>query len=225
MENTGLQDETRHKLIEAAGEVFAEAGYQNATVRDICARAGANVAAVNYHFGDKLGLYTELLKTAAGASEVPNIENTLQAPTPEEALRRFLHAMFRQMTRADRPSWYMKVMAHEIAQPTQALPAVVKHVIKPKAQVLCSIVGRLIDRPPMDPKTRRCAHSIMGQVMHYMHARPVITLLWPDFKSTPMEEVAEHVTEFSLEALKGIRLRARPAVVRKTAAAGKRRSK
>jgi TetR/AcrR family transcriptional regulator, regulator of cefoperazone and chloramphenicol sensitivity len=205
--NTTLQDETRNKLIEAAGEVFADAGYQNATVREICARAGANVASVNYHFGDKLGLYTELLKTAAGAGEVPAIEHTLDAPTPEEALRRFLHAMFRQMSRADRPSWYMKVMAHEIAQPTEALPAVVKHVIKPKAQVLCSIVGRLIDRPPLDPKTRRCAHSIMGQVMHYLHARPVITLLWPDFKSTPIEEVADHITEFSLEALKGIRLK------------------
>lgn len=225
MENANLQDETRHKLIEAAGEVFAEAGYQNATVREICARAGANVAAVNYHFGDKLGLYTELLKTAAGAGEVPAIEHTLRAPTPEEALRRFLHAMFQQMTRADRPSWYMKVMAHEIAQPTEALPAVVKHVIKPKAQVLCSIVGRLIGRPAMDPKTRRCAHSIMGQVMHYKHARPVIALLWPDFKSTPIEEVADHVTEFSLEALKGIRLKARQAVARKTAAARKRRSK
>lgn len=218
MESTSLQDETRHKLIEAAGEVFAEAGYQNATVREICARAGANVAAVNYHFGDKLGLYTELLKTAAGAGEVPAIENVLRAATPEEALRRFLLAMFQQMTRADRPSWYMKVMSHEIAQPTKALPAVVRHVIKPKAQVLCSIVGRLIDRPALDPKTRRCAHSIMGQVMHYMHARPVITLLWPDFKSTPIEEVADHVTEFSLEALKGIRLKSGPA-------ARKRRSK
>jgi hypothetical protein len=79
----------------------------------------------------------------------------------------------------------------------------------------------------MDPKTRRCAHSIIGQVMHYIHARPVISLLWPDFKTTPraIEEVAEHITEFSLEALKGIRLKARPAVARKTAAARKRRLK
>ena len=43
---------TRDKLIEAAGHVFAERGYRAATIRDICRRAGANVAAVNYTFGD-----------------------------------------------------------------------------------------------------------------------------------------------------------------------------
>ena len=47
---------TRLQLIEAAGEVFAEMGFQNATVREICRRAGANVAAVNYHFQSKEAL-------------------------------------------------------------------------------------------------------------------------------------------------------------------------
>jgi len=55
---------TREKLIEAAGQVFAERGFQEATVREICSRAGTNGAAVNYHFGDKLGLYTEVLRSS-----------------------------------------------------------------------------------------------------------------------------------------------------------------
>ena len=53
-------DNTRTRLLKAAAEVFAEHGYENATVRQICTRAGANVALVNYHFGDKLELYTEV---------------------------------------------------------------------------------------------------------------------------------------------------------------------
>ena len=55
-------EETRRQLLEAAGAVFAEVGFRDATVREICKRAGANVAAVNYHFGDKETLYLEVLR-------------------------------------------------------------------------------------------------------------------------------------------------------------------
>ncbi len=200
-------DETRQKLIAAAGEVFAETGFQSATVRDICARAGANIAAVNYHFGDKLGLYTEFLKCSAEENEGPILQSAFNAPDPEEALRRFLHGMFRLMCQGGAPSIYVRVMTHELAQPSPALPVVFEHVIKPKARVLYGIVGRIIGLPPDHSQTRMCVHSIIGQVVHYVHSRSVIELAWPGFSMTPkmVERIADHVTEFSLIALKGIR--------------------
>ena len=52
-----MQDDpeaTQLKLLEAAGRVFAEKGFQKATVREIVKAAGLrNIAAVNYYFGDK----------------------------------------------------------------------------------------------------------------------------------------------------------------------------
>ena len=66
-ENAGPNPaETRRQLLEAAGAVFAEVGFRNATVREICRHAGANIAAVNYHFGDKETLYAEVLRYAQG---------------------------------------------------------------------------------------------------------------------------------------------------------------
>ena len=59
--------ETRERLLRTAARLFADRGFKKVTVRDICRTARANVAAVNYHFGDKLGLYREVLQLAAEA--------------------------------------------------------------------------------------------------------------------------------------------------------------
>src|SRR5580658_4493065 len=86
---------TRARLIESAGHVFAEHGFQAATVRDICTRAGANIAAVNYHFRDKAGLYLAVLRHSmtAGASHPEPRDAAALAETPEEALRLMIAAM------------------------------------------------------------------------------------------------------------------------------------
>src|SRR4029079_14401871 len=56
--------ETRERVLDAAMRLFAARGFQHVTVREICAAAEANVAAVNYHFCDKLELYKDVLARA-----------------------------------------------------------------------------------------------------------------------------------------------------------------
>src|ERR1700683_3182024 len=83
-----LPDGTRTKLLDAAGHVFADFGYQAATVREICARAGVNIALVNYYFGDKLELYTEVLRHSIGASRNGIIKKAIgSTASPAEGLR------------------------------------------------------------------------------------------------------------------------------------------
>src|SRR5687768_14001299 len=56
--------QTKQQLLEVAGRVFAERGHARATSKEICQRAKANIAAVNYHFGGKDGLYAAVLEEA-----------------------------------------------------------------------------------------------------------------------------------------------------------------
>src|SRR5580704_6501338 len=79
-------DPTRDKLLDVAGRIFADRGYRAATIREICIAAGANVAAVNYHFGDKLGLYTEAVHTSLRAAELEAMTNALDQQAPPETI-------------------------------------------------------------------------------------------------------------------------------------------
>jgi AcrR family transcriptional regulator len=53
--------DTRRRLLQAAEHLFIERGYEALSLRQITAQAGANLAAVNYHFGSKDAMLRELL--------------------------------------------------------------------------------------------------------------------------------------------------------------------
>jgi AcrR family transcriptional regulator len=197
-------DRTRTKLLDAAGEVFAEAGYYDATVRQICARAGANVAAVNYHFRDKLGLYTEVLRQAVGAVQNEAIRKALDDDAaPEEVLRQAIRAMFQKMCGADRPDLRFGLMAHELAHPTPAMSRVIDEAIRPIYSRLREIIGTILRLPSDNETTRLCTISVVGQIVHYAHARPVLAQLWPELTMTPaqVDQIADHIAAFSLAYL------------------------
>ncbi len=206
---TDHPDPTRARLIDAARLVFAEHGFQAATIRDICTRANANVAAVNYHFRDKAGLYLAVLRHSMGAAGMPEPrEAALRAATPEEALRLMISAMLRRMqNQSTGPACHFRIMLHELAQPTEALPRVVEEIIGPNYNAMREILSRLLGKPPDHDLTRMCAHSIIGQVVHYAHAGPVIGLLWPDLKMTSerLDTIATHIGDFSLYAIKQLK--------------------
>ena len=85
---------TQERLLEAAGQIFADVGYRAATVRQICQKAGANVAAVNYYFGDKEGLYLAVLRSVprAHAEKYPPVRNRELSARERLRVRRPLRA-------------------------------------------------------------------------------------------------------------------------------------
>jgi len=208
MERTGAdptRTETRQRLLEAAGEVFAARGFRAATVREICQRAQANLAAVNYHFGDKERLYTAVLQYTFHCAEPLPLDLGLSGEASvEERLRAFIRSHLFSLFAEGRPAWHRKLIAREMAEPTQALETVVDQTIRPEAELLMAIVRDVLGPDAHPQRVWQCASSIIGQCLFYYHTRPVITWLDPKQTFTPeaLAQLVDHITHFSLAALR-----------------------
>ncbi|HQL53649.1 MAG: CerR family C-terminal domain-containing protein [Phycisphaerae bacterium] len=199
------QPATRQRLLDAAGEVFAERGFRLATVRDICQRAGANIAAINYHFRDKEGLYAAVLRDAHQAAHEkypPTLGLTAHA-TPEERLRAFVRSLLARMLDLGRPAWHGLLMAREMLEPTAAFDTFITDSIRPRYRLLAEIVRDLCPAADSDEKRNLLANSIVGQCLHYHHARHLLARLLPGQRwPTDVDRLTDHIVRFSLAALK-----------------------
>jgi AcrR family transcriptional regulator len=201
------QDMTREKLIEAAGTVFAERGYRAATIREICRRAGANVAAVNYTFGDKMGLYTEVLRHSVRAAKTAAMTAALDASrTPEDVIRGVIRARLMSLCQESRPDWSVRLVMHEFSHPTAAMGRVVDEGMRPIYERVRKAVGDIIGLPPDHETTLLSVNSIVGQILFYTFSRPVLARLQPELKLTPakLDRIADHIADFSLAYLKKV---------------------
>lgn len=212
MANPGLDSaaphaDTRQRLLDAAGEIFAERGFHDATIREICQRAGANVAAVNYHFRDKEGLYSAVLKYAQDQAMARRpIDPAAASGDPRAALHAFVRAFMLRIYDAGRHAWHGRLLAREMVEPTGALDVLVEQNIRPQAAVLQEIVGALLGPGATAEQVRACAVSIVGQCLYYHNCRPVIERLFPDLRYDPptIDRLAHHITEFSLGGVRAI---------------------
>ncbi len=195
---------TRQRLLDVAGGVFAEHGFRRATVREICKLAGANVASIHYHFGDKDGLYHAVLRSAFEAVEARHPRGALKGIDPEEELHLFVLAFLRKIYSGGVPTWLMQIMSREMFEPTGALETLVQAVHRPTFEHLSGIVRRLGPRGMRRDTVLRCAQSVIAQCVFYRHAQPVLRVMGHPEPTTPaqIERLARHVTRFSIAGIR-----------------------
>lgn len=196
---------TRQRILEAAGEVFSEHGFRQATIRDICGRAGVNIAAINYHFQDKDNLYIETMRYWKNIAfdKYPRELGTTGSDPPEERLKGFIRSFVFRILDTGIESRFGRLMAREFAEPTAALDIIVEEVARPMFQTLTTVVGNIVGQEPASNNTLYCCASIVGQCLYFLYARPVLSRLVGEDKvgSMDMEDIADHICRFSLAAL------------------------
>lgn len=199
-------EDTKRRLIEAAGEVFAEEGYHGATVRQIIARADTNLGAINYHFGDKAGLYQSVLRCAC-----QTMSSNFFGRPPEDAsvcaesrLRDFVTAMVRDALRADVPHWMPRLMQREKAAPTALYVEYIENEVCPLYRKLPAILAELLGLPIEHPRVMLHAFGVIGQINFYRYERSMVNRVDPEFFDQPdvANRLAEHITRSCLGALR-----------------------
>jgi AcrR family transcriptional regulator len=202
VKDNAASQETRRKLIDAAGQVFAERGLHAATLQEITDRAGVNKAAVNYHFRDKYELYAAVVRHCLSFTDSGSGPQE-RSGSPADRLRALITRIMKDILDPAKPPWRAAIINHELAQPTAALDAVMEEVIAPRSRLQRDIVRRILGPRASEEKVARVTLSIVSQCLIYLHDRRIMARLHPILAQdhSKPEEIARHIAEFSLAAL------------------------
>jgi AcrR family transcriptional regulator len=197
-------DTTRERIIDAAGEIFAQRGFESTTVRDICQAAGANVAAVNYYFGDKQRLYIEaVVRAHRWRMDRAKLPEWSAGTSPDEKLADFIATFIRRVRTGPDDTWHTRLIMREIAHPSEACAELVQSSIRPQFEILIGILREMRPDTTDENTLHLTAFSIVGQCLFYHFADPVVrNLLCADeYNGLHVDKLAEHISSFSLAAL------------------------
>ncbi len=207
MEDKKQSKATRERLIEAAGELFAEKGFKETTVREICDKAKANLAAVNYYFRDKERLYQEVLYIVVSKMGDKSFLDIMDGPSTSSRDKIYLFVWKFLARRFDpqAPAWHFELIARQMVESPESLKSIVSDNIRTHHQVLYNIVSEFLG-PGASPDTvHKCILSIFGQNLIYVMMHHPHSPIPDDFKveMTPaeIEERANHIADFSIAGL------------------------
>jgi TetR/AcrR family transcriptional regulator, regulator of cefoperazone and chloramphenicol sensitivity len=167
---------TRTSIIKAAAHLFAEKGFEGASVRDIVTRARVNQAAIHYHFKGKDGLYLEVLKTAFErlTSDSGFDAERLKALSREEALRSFIHQQLRPLLFRDELSRYIRMFSWESAHPSKVFLKFMTQNPVGYVSAAVELVRRFLPDGMSDRLAMCAAIWLMGQCGIFVRSREML---------------------------------------------------
>lgn len=207
-EKCGKPVATRRRLLEAASRIFANKGFRDTTIAEICSRAEANIAAVNYHFNDKETLYRESWRYAY--RESVNKYNFDEAVHAEDSVQDWLRAFLKSIVVRilDPECVEFDIIAHEMSNPTGLLEEILEEEINPHREIIKQFIRDVLGPDVSEQTVRFCHISIMGQCFHLlMHNRASDRIKKSKFECLRFDEVdayLDHLVTFSLAGLAAV---------------------
>ena len=204
-------DNTRERLLDQAERLFAMKGFEAVSVREITGAAGSNLAAVNYHFGNKMNLYMQVFRERwvkrtrrirqsfarrLADKTTPNIEEVIHAMA-----RAFLDGPLNDEERR----YHVMLMQRELAQPTEALKMVVEEVMRPNQEDLAELIRPRLPERVDEERLRLCILSIIGVTIYFTFARPTVSMIINrEYDEGFKNMLIEHIASFALNGINAL---------------------
>jgi AcrR family transcriptional regulator len=203
-----LNSSAQHRLLDAAERLFADHGFDATSVRDITKNADCNVAAVNYHFGNKENLYTEVFRrrmTALRDARLAGIQvvmaQTQAQPTLEELLRTFATAFLEPLIDQTDGRTFMKLMVREMSDPRLPRKMFVDELAGPTFTALGQSIRKLCPSLKRE-KTLLSIISLIGQLVHVIHINEIVDMEQFVGAAPGLTEMVEHIVDFSAAGIR-----------------------
>jgi len=204
VKNNASAQETRRRLLEAAGEVFADRGLHNTTIRQITQRAGVSIAAVNYHFKDKLELYAALIRHVVEVHAPRCVPPELPNATAEQRLRHFISHFMQRVLEQEGEPWKRTLLSRELIQPTPSFDCLLDGFMWPMRARLYPLVREVAGARASEKYVTLTVNSIFGQCLYYSQNAEVIRRLDPSLLGSPHSAavIAKHIADLTLAAIR-----------------------
>lgn len=196
---------TRKQILQAAGELFATTGYAETTNKAIAALAQVDLASINYHFGNRSGLYQSVLAEAHHRLiNVADLQQLAKSELPPPSKLNVLIEQLVQLAMSEPQPWHLRVLAREVLTPTSHLQALVQNEALPKMVLIKRVFSEITAIPADDPALTRCLLSVGAPcLMLLVGGRSLPGALQEVFLMSP-QAIANHLYHFALGGLQAI---------------------
>lgn len=167
--------ETRKRLLDVGIEAFAHTGFEGVGTRELADRAGVNLSAIRYHFGDKKGLYRAVIQRISdGIRErvspfIDEVRDRAERPdiSREELIAllcQLITSFAAQLLGSGIPDTWARLVTREQVHPSDAFP-IMYRVFRLLIDAAALVVGKLIGEEQDSERVRISVMTIVGHAL------------------------------------------------------------
>jgi AcrR family transcriptional regulator len=175
--------ETRTRILDAAEELFMLHGFEGTSMRLLTAKAGVNLAAVNYHFGSKDALVEALFRrrldpmNAARIAELDKLEASERSPSTEAIIRAFISPGLRLLEDGRGGGRnFVRLLGRTYSEPNKTVRQLIGQMYAPAMQRYKAALERALPQMPGEELVWRM-HFMFGTLAYTLAATDTVQLI------------------------------------------------